>query len=68
MAKDLPEHVARNRAYWDELAHDYVDSGRVNWEGEEPTWGLFSVPESEVGLLPKELGGRDASELGCGTA
>ena len=68
MAKDLPEHVARNRAYWDELAHDYVDSGRVNWEGEEPTWGLFSVPESEVGLLPKELGGRDAIELGCGTA
>jgi SAM-dependent methyltransferase len=26
------------------------------------------VPESEVGLLPKELDGRDAIELGCGTA
>jgi len=25
------------------------------------------VPESEVGLLPRELDGRDAIELGCGT-
>jgi SAM-dependent methyltransferase len=64
---DLPEHVARNRAYWDDLAHDYVASGRRNWESEEPSWGIFSVPESEVGLLPKELDGRDSIELGCGT-
>jgi SAM-dependent methyltransferase len=64
---NLPEHVARNRAFWDGLAHDYVDSGRLNWESEEPTWGLFSVPESEVGLLPQELDGRDVIELGCGT-
>ena len=65
---DLPEHVARNRAYWDQRADAYVEAGRVNWESEEPSWGLFSVPESEVGLLPKELEGRDAIELGCGTA
>ena len=64
---DLPEHVTRNRAYWDEQARGYVDSGRVNWASEEPTWGIFSVPDSEVGLLPKELDGRDAIELGCGT-
>jgi SAM-dependent methyltransferase len=64
---DLPEHVARNRAYWDEQASDYAADGHRNWEAEEPTWGIFSVPESEVGLLPKELDGRDAIELGCGT-
>jgi SAM-dependent methyltransferase len=64
---DLPEHVARNRAYWDDQAHDYVPEGRRNWEAEEPTWGIFSVPESEVGLLPGALDGRDAIELGCGT-
>jgi SAM-dependent methyltransferase len=64
---DLPEHVARNRAYWDERAREYVDSGRENWASGEPSWGIFSVPESEVGLLPKELEGRDAIELGCGT-
>ncbi len=64
---DLPEHVARNRAFWDELARKYVASGRKNWESEEPTWGIFNVPESEVGLLPREIDGRDAIELGCGT-
>jgi SAM-dependent methyltransferase len=65
---DLPEHVARNRAYWNAQAHDYVAEGRRNWESEEPTWGIFAVPESEVGLLPAALEGRDAIELGCGTA
>src|SRR6195952_3514815 len=65
---DVPEHVARNQAYWDERAREYVDSGRRNWESEEPSWGLFSVPESEVGMLPQEIEGRDSIELGCGTA
>jgi SAM-dependent methyltransferase len=65
---DLPEHVAINRAFWNQLAGKYVVSGRRNWEREEPAWGIFTVPESQVGLLPKELDGRDVIELGCGTA
>jgi SAM-dependent methyltransferase len=64
---ELPDHVERNRSAWDGWANEYVDEGRRNWESEEPIWGLFAVPESEVGLLPKELEGRDAMELGCGT-
>jgi SAM-dependent methyltransferase len=64
---ELPEHVAINRAFWDELASEYVESGRRNWASEEPSWGIFSVPESEVGMLPAELEGRDVIELGCGT-
>ena len=64
---DLPEHVATNRAFWDGLAAEYVDSGRRNWESEEPTWGIFAVPESEVGVLPAAIDGRDSIELGCGT-
>jgi SAM-dependent methyltransferase len=64
---DLPEHVARNRAYWDERARDYVAEGRRNWEAAEPTWGIFAVPEAEVGVLPADLDGRTAIELGCGT-
>jgi SAM-dependent methyltransferase len=64
---ELPEHVARNRVHWDERARDYVAEGRRNWEAAEPTWGVFAVPEAEVGLLPGELDGRDAIELGCGT-
>src|SRR6202012_3149259 len=45
----------------------YVKEGRHNWESEEPSWGIFSVPESEVGMLPREIDGRDSIELGCGT-
>jgi SAM-dependent methyltransferase len=65
---DLPEHVSRNRAYWDGQADDYESAGLRNWERDEPTWGVWSVPESQVGMLPAELAGRDAIELGCGTA
>jgi SAM-dependent methyltransferase len=64
---DLPEHAATNRVFWDELADEFVESGRRNWESEEPRWGIFGVSESEVGLLPEEIDGRDAIELGCGT-
>jgi SAM-dependent methyltransferase len=64
---DLPEHVARNRAYWNDRAGDYAAEGRRNWEAAEPHWGIFAVPEAEVGLLPAALAGRDAIELGCGT-
>lgn len=66
----LPEHVAANRVAWDGYARDYVAAGERAWRlmpGEE-TWGLFGVPESVARMLPDDLAGRDAIELGCGTA
>lgn len=69
MAADLPGHVAANRIAWDGYAKDYVAAGERAWRrrpGEE-TWGLFGVPESELHVLPDDLEGRDAIELGCGT-
>jgi len=65
----LPEHVARNRASWDAWAPDYVADARRNWAADEPTWGIFGVPEPQVGMFAGgELAGLDAIELGCGTA
>lgn len=67
---DLPEHVAANRAAWDTYAPDYVKAGEREWArrtGEE-TWGIFGLPESQVRMLPDDLTGLDAIELGCGTA
>jgi SAM-dependent methyltransferase len=64
----LPEHVARNRAYWDAQADDYVASGEASWAADEPSWGIWGIPESDAGLLPDGLDRRDAIELGCGTA
>ena len=64
----LPEHVARNRALWDEWAVKYVASGERRWTRDEPVWGVWSVPESQLGVLPDDLAGVDAIELGCGSA
>lgn len=65
----LPDHVARNRAYWDEVnAPRYVESGRRSWARDDITWGIFGVAETELRALPRELAGMDVIELGCGTA
>jgi len=65
---DLPEHVRRNRALWDEWARQYVAPAEKNWAQDQPTWGIFGIRESELGMLPDDLEGKDAIELGCGTA
>jgi len=64
----LAEHVRRNRARWNAEARNYVASGERAWAREEPTWGIWRVPESQLGLLPKHLAGKAGIELGCGTA
>jgi SAM-dependent methyltransferase len=64
----LPDYVARNREHWDKLALDYATSGERQWAEPEPTWGIFGAPESELRMLPEDLAGKDAIELGCGTA
>jgi SAM-dependent methyltransferase len=63
----LSDHVERNRAHWDEWAHDYVETGRRQWAADEPSWGVWGVLEEDLRMLPSDLDGRDAIELGCGT-
>jgi SAM-dependent methyltransferase len=62
------DHVERNRARWDAWAAEYVAAGERAWAQAEPTWGIWGVAESALGVLPPELAGKDAIELGCGTA
>jgi len=33
---EMSEHVARNRAHWDNLAPQYVEAGERAWAREEP--------------------------------
>jgi SAM-dependent methyltransferase len=66
MAHDLPDHIHRNRDFWNRKAADYVDKGRANWARPEPDWGIWDVRESALRLLPA-VGGLDTIELGCGT-
>ena len=65
---ELPEHARRNREQWDAWADEYVAMGRRAWAATDPSWGVFSVPEAQLRMLPDDLDGRDAIELGCGTA
>lgn len=65
---ELPEHVRRNRALWDDLAEQFAAAGERNWAREAPKWGIWGVAESEVGMFPDDLAGRDVIELCCGTA
>lgn len=61
------EHTTENRRYWNSMAHEWVTAGERAWAQNEPTWGIWSVPESELQMLPTDMTGLDAIELGCGT-
>ena len=43
------------------------DAAPSAWTAAEITWGLFAVPEREIGALG-DVAGLDVVELGCGTA
>ena len=64
---ELAEHVRENRAYWDGMANDWVNAGERSWRKQEPTWGIWNLNESDLQLLPKDMKGMTAIELGCGT-
>jgi SAM-dependent methyltransferase len=59
-------YVQTNRAYWDGLADSYASRARNQWAA-EPSWGNWSVPQSQVPMFPENVGGLDVIELGCGT-
>jgi SAM-dependent methyltransferase len=57
--------VERNRAWWDGLA-DWYQEAHGDFIGRgETRWGLWQIPEAELGVLG-ELEGKDVLELGCG--
>ena len=64
----MSDHVQRNREDWDSFPERYAGPGRAQWEANQPTWGIYSVPEADVGMLPPSVDGLDVIELGCGTA
>lgn len=68
MNLDVPDHVRRNRETWDGWAAAYATWAPKHWQADEPSWGMFSIPDAELGALPASIEGMDAVELGCGTA
>jgi SAM-dependent methyltransferase len=63
----MSDHVTVNRDYWNGMAADWVASGEHAWASDRVAWGNWSLPEEELRLLPDDMTGMDAIELGCGT-
>jgi len=61
------DHAERNRTRWNDTASDWVAAAEANWAAAKATWGEWGVPESELEMLPADMTGIDAVELGCGT-
>lgn len=70
MISSDPDYVIRNREAWTKWSADYEVAGKPAWAKEEINWGIWAVPEKEIRALGdlKSLRGKDAVELGCGTA
>jgi SAM-dependent methyltransferase len=62
-----PDYVEENRRTWNEDAPNWVAAGETAWASDVPTWGQWAISEDEVGLLPADMNGMTAIELGCGT-
>ena len=63
-----PDYVAKNRDGWTQTNAEYTDrEAEQAWSDRPFTWGVFGVPEEELGVLG-DVGGLDVVELGCGTA
>jgi SAM-dependent methyltransferase len=68
LSEGLPDYAVRNRASWTKAREEHTDvRARDAWAQDAITWGVFEVPEAEIGILP-DVGGKDVVELGCGTA
>ncbi len=63
MTKD---HISINRDVWQNDAENWVASGERLWAS-EPQWGIWGLPDVDLRLLPDDMTGLAAVELGCGT-
>ena len=67
-SSELPDSVPENIAGWTEANAQYTDASAGDaWAKDEIAWGVFGVPESELGVLG-DVSGLDVVELGSGTA
>ena len=62
------DYVAINRSVWDADAPNWVSAGERLWALESPEWGTWNHPDAPLHVLPEDMTGQDAIELGCGTA
>lgn len=62
-----PEHIKTNRAGWDTYSAEYEQEHGKQLDLNPLAWGVWSIPESRVGVLG-DVSGALVLELGCGAA
>ncbi|HZR96002.1 MAG TPA: class I SAM-dependent methyltransferase [Gaiellaceae bacterium] len=63
-----PDSLPGNIESWTKANAEFTDpSARRHWSAEAITWGVFGIPEADLGVLG-DVAGLDVVELGCGTA
>ena len=62
------DYLRRNRDYWNGQAAWYAERASDSWTQDEPDWGIWSIPERDVGMLRSVTPGMRVLEDGCGTA
>jgi len=68
MANGHLDYLQANVRVWEQRREDQLELAGRQWAAEEPSWGIFDIPEAVARLLPDRLDGADVIELGCGTA
>ena len=63
----LSEAARRNREHWNAHADEYQARHGEFIGRPEPRWGVWQIPEAELGILG-DVAGKDVLELGCGAA
>lgn len=61
------DYVAVNRDIWNDDAPNWAEFADAQWALETPRWGTWGNSEDEFRVLPDDMSGLDAIELGCGT-
>ena len=65
---ETPDHILRNRTYWNQEAPKYASWAARAWSAEAPRWGVWGLADAEIGGVLSDVAGLDTLELGCGTA
>ncbi|EPX81336.1 class I SAM-dependent methyltransferase [Litoreibacter arenae] len=61
------DYLTINKDVWNTDAVNWVDFAKERWSLEAPEWGTWGNPDKGLQLLPPDMTGLDAIELGCGT-
>lgn len=67
MPEDRAAEIAANRRLWAIVNERWTDAAAEDmWGRTEMAWGLFAVPEAQLGVLG-DVRGLDVLDLACGT-